>query len=251
MRGRVCVVLLSGGVDSATLLWKAVKELDADVYAITFIYGQTNVREVECAKKLAQLAGVIENRIVDIRYISWIFYASRLIEGGKTITDLTRVSLDYVPQRNLVFLSLAAAWLESLLLERKYREGLLAIAVHRQGVEAGYPDTRPEFIRAVEEAVRLGSAAVFEGKANIKLWTPFLNMSKSEIIREGMKLGVPYEHTWSCYRGGDRPCGECLSCQIRLRAFMEADIPDPLTCDYKKLPDWYQEWLRTRYRATG
>ncbi len=240
---RCCIVMLSGGLDSSTLLWKAYRELDADLYAITFIYCQKHSREVECAKKLAEMVGVIEHRIVDLRYISWIFHASRLVEGGVTITDLTKVSLDYVPQRNIVFLSLTAAWLETLLLERKYSEGIIAIAVHRYDPETGYPDTRPEFLKAVEEALRLGSAAVTEGKASIRIWAPFSDKTKIDIVKEGIKLGVPYEHTWSCYKGEENPCGECLSCTLRLRAFMEAGKPDPLTDRYMKLPEWYREWL--------
>ena len=243
MREKVCVVLLSGGVDSATLLWKAKSELDADIYAITFIYGQRHSKEVECARRLAQIAGVVEHRVVDLTYISWAFHASRLVEGGTVIQDLKYVSLDYVPQRNLVFLSIASAWLESLLLEKKYREGILAIAVHRYDPETGYPDTRPEFIEAVEKAVNLGSAAVYEGRAKVRIWAPFAYYTKIDIVREGLRLGVPYEHTWSCYRGEENPCGECLSCTLRLRAFMEAGHPDPLTTRYRTLPDWYRSWL--------
>ncbi len=247
---RCCIVMLSGGLDSSTLLWKAKKELEADIYAITFIYGQRHSKEIECAKKLAELARVIEHRVVDIRYLSWIFHASRLVEEGRTIEDLSKVSLDYVPQRNLVLLSLTAAWLETLLLEKKYKEGLIAIAVHRYDPETGYPDTRPEFLRAVEEAVNLGSAAVTEGRARVRIWAPFAEKTKIDIVREGIKLGVPYEYTWSCYRGRDRPCGECLSCTLRLRAFMEAGSPDPLTDKYEKLPEWYREWLKSVVRVT-
>ncbi len=246
MRESICIVLLSGGVDSATLLWKARKELDADIYAITFIYGQRHSREIESARKLAQLAGALEHRIVDISYISWAFRSSRLVQGGTPVQDLTRVSIDYVPQRNLVFLSIASAWLESLLLERGYRRGILAIAVHRYDPETGYPDTRPEFLDAVEKAINLGSAAVYEGRAQVSIWAPFAGRTKIDIVREGLALGVPYEHTWSCYRGEDRPCGECLSCTLRLRAFMEAGSPDPLTPMYRSLPDWYREWLERR-----
>ncbi len=244
MKERACIVLLSGGVDSATLLWKAKRELDADIYAITFVYGQKHSREVSCAKKLAELAGVIEHRIVDLSYISWVFHASRLVEGGTPIQDLAKVSIDYVPQRNLVFLSIASAWLESLLLERKYREGILAIAVHRYDPETGYPDTRSEFLEAVEQAVNLGSAAVYEGRARVRIWAPFAQSTKIDIVKEGIRLGVPYEHTWSCYRGEENPCGECLSCTLRLRAFMEAGHPDPLTPSYRALPDWYVGWLK-------
>ncbi len=241
-----CVILLSGGLDSATLLWKAKKELNADVYALTFIYGQRHRKEVECAKKLARLAGVIEHRIVDLSTIAWAFYASRLIEGGVEV-KLSRISRDYVPQRNLVFIALAAAWVESLVLERGYSRGIVGIAVHKYET-MGYPDTRPEFVDAVSRALVLGSAAVAEGRAEIFVWAPFVDKSKSDIIREGVKLGVPYELTWSCYRGGEKPCGSCFSCTTRLRSFMEAGTPDPLTSTYEKLPDWYVQWLENMYR---
>ena len=243
-----CVVLLSGGLDSATLLWKAKKELNADVYALTLIYGQKHRKEVECAKRLSTLAGVIEHRIVDLSSISWAFYASRLVEGGVEV-QLSKVSRDYVPQRNLVFIALAAAWVESLVLERGYSRGLIGIAVHRYET-MGYPDTRPEFVEAVSRAVALGSAAVVERKAEICVWAPFVNMTKADIIREGVRLGVPYELTWSCYRGGERPCGTCFSCTTRLRSFMEAGVPDPLTDMYEKLPEWYVQWLKV-HRFSG
>ncbi len=206
------IVLLSGGMDSATLLWLAKREFDK-VWAISFDYGQRHQVELRYAKGLAKLAEVEEHIIVKLP-----IYES--IKGSALIDESVEVpSEDYpeneppittVPMRNLNFLSIASAFADALEIDH------IGIGVH--ALDTPYPDCRPEFITSAESAINAGSILTAKKKVRIHVWAPFLGMSKREIALLGKDLGVPYEKTYSCYRGTEPPCGECPTCRQREEA---------------------------------
>jgi 7-cyano-7-deazaguanine synthase len=234
-KDKKAVVLLSGGMDSATTLAIARSE-GFRCYALTFRYGQRHGREIEAAKKVADCLEVIEHRCVDVDLAQF---------GGSALTDLTvdvpkdradlgsplgeatgragRIPPTYVPARNTVFLSYALAWAEVL--------GAFDIFMGVNAVDySGYPDCRAEFIRAFEKTANLATAAAIEGKGKYKIRTPIIKMTKSEIILTGTKLGVDYSLTHSCYEPDEagRSCGRCDSCRLRLKGFAEAGLKDPI-----------------------
>ncbi len=218
------VVLLSGGMDSATAL-AMTREEGFRVIALTFDYGQRHLREVEAAKAVAKHFGVRDHRIVSIDLTAI---------GGSALTDhRIRVpeqrSLEeigrgipptYVPARNTILLGYALGLGEVI--------GANAIVIAAQHLDySGYPDCRPEYYRAFQEVARLGTKRGVEGDV-IEIRTPLIAMSKADIVRKGEELGVPWELTWSCYRGAAKACGVCDSCQLRLKGFREAGVKDPL-----------------------
>ncbi len=215
------IVLLSGGLDSCVALHVA-KADGHEVSAISFDYGQRHKKELECAKAIAKHAGVTDHRIVSLNLAQW---------GGSSLTDMsmkvedgnadrTDIPLTYVPARNMVFLSVAASLAEASGAEHIY------IGVSQMDY-SGYVDCRKEFIDAMETAINLGTVMGAEQGKHIYIHAPFENMTKADEIRLGLKLGVDFSLTWSCYRGGERPCGTCDSCLLRARAFAEVGIPDP------------------------
>jgi len=224
---RRAVVLLSGGLDSATTLAIARSE-GFRCYALTFRYGQRHRREVDAAKKVANFLGVIEHRCIDIDLAQ--FGGSALtdsaIEVPKDRADLGkpgRIPSTYVPARNTVFLSYALAWAEAL--------GAFDIFIGANAIDyGGYPDCRPEFITAFERAANLATAAAVEHKGRYHIHTPIIDMTKAEIILTGTKLGVDYSLTHSCYDPDEqgRSCGRCDSCRLRLKGFAEAGLKDPI-----------------------
>ena len=217
------VVLLSGGLDSYTAAAIA-KAQRFTLFALTVIYGQRHVREVEAARAVAGALGV-ERHLeleVDLRAI-----------GGSSLTSDTAVPHDrdlqagdipstYVPARNTIFLSLALGWAEVL------GAGDIVIGVNALDY-SGYPDCRPEFIRAFERLAELATRAGVEG-ARFRVHTPLLTLGKADIIRRGLELGLDYGLTHSCYdpSPGGRPCGACDSCVLRAKGFREAGVPDPV-----------------------
>lgn len=219
------VVLLSGGMDSATCLALARKE-GREVFTLTFSYRQRHRVEVEAAGALARHFEVPERnrRVVELGSAF----------GGSALTDPDlEVPLDrpaeeisrlipptYVPARNLVFLSLAGSWAEEV--------GAREVWMGANARDfSGYPDCRPEFLRAFEEALRLGTRTGVSGEP-IRLRTPLLYLSKGEIVRLGRELGVPFELTHTCYLGRRPPCGRCDACRLRAKGFEEAGLEDPL-----------------------
>jgi len=218
------VILLSGGLDSATCL--AVAKRDGfDSYALSFFYGQRHDSELDAARRVAQAGGAREHRIFDLGLSAW---------GGSALTDEALavpkgasadaegiIPITYVPARNLVFLSLAAAWAETL--------GAHDIFIGVNSVDySGYPDCRPEFIDAFRRTVTLGTRTADDG-GEWEIHTPLQHLGKAEIIRLGVSLGVDYSLTVSCYdadREG-RACGDCASCHLRREGFRAAGIPDP------------------------
>ncbi len=225
MSQKSAVVLLSGGLDSATTLAIAASQ-GFQCYALTFRYGQRHQREVEAAKKIAGSLGAVEHRCIDIDLGQ--FGGSALtdsaIEVPKDRTDLTtenQIPSTYVPARNTVFLSYALAWAEVL--------GAFDIFIGVNALDySGYPDCRPDFIEAFEKTANLATAAAVEGKGHYNIHTPIINMTKAQIILRGTELGVDYSLTHSCYDPDTegRSCRRCDSCRLRLKGFAEAGLDD-------------------------
>jgi len=221
------VVLLSGGIDSATTLAIARSE-DYRCYALTFSYGQRHKREVEAAKKIAHSLGAIEHRIIDIDLAS--FGGSALTDSTTEVpkdraelSDMSQIPPTYVPARNTIFLGYALAWAEVL--------GAFDIFIGvNQTDYSGYPDCRAEFIGAFEKMANLATAAAIQGKCRYRIHTPVINMTKGEIILVGTKLGVDFSLTHSCYDPDEqgRSCGQCDSCRLRLKGFAKAGLKDPI-----------------------
>ncbi len=216
------VILLSGGLDSATTLAVAL-EKGCDIYPLTLRYGQRSEKEVDCARRLCSHYGLDERQKVMDLDLKAIGGSALLDQDEEVPLDREKegnIPATYVPARNTIFLSIAAAYAEVM------EAGRIFIGANAVDY-SGYPDCRPEFIKAMEEAVNLGTKTGAQG-GRIRISTPIIDMSKREIVRRGLELGVPYELTWSCYLGGDRACGRCDSCRLRLKGFKEAGAEDPL-----------------------
>lgn len=218
------VVLLSGGLDSTTLLYHVKQTLGYSVLqALTFRYGQKHAREIACAKWQARQAGVQAHRVADLAFFrSWIARASTLTDRRRAVSDLAALKpseLDqpptYVPHRNLVLLSLAAAYAEA----HGLREVFYGAHVEDQ---YGYWDCTPDFVS------RLNAVLAVNRRKPVQIRAPFITLRKAEILAMGRTLGVDYSRTWTCYRGQARPCGSCPTCVERRNAFRQLKIPDPL-----------------------
>ncbi|MFA6358724.1 MAG: 7-cyano-7-deazaguanine synthase QueC [Candidatus Omnitrophota bacterium] len=208
------VVLLSGGLDSATVLYLA-KAKGYRCHCLIFDYGQLHKKEITQAVKIAR-AGKCTYKILKIDF-PW--KGSALLDRKiKIVEDVSSgVPATYVPSRNIIFLSFALSFAEVI------RAQAIFIGAHAQDY-SGYPDCRPVFFKAF---IKMAEAGTLYGK-KIKIIVPLLNKSKAQIISLGTKLGVPFNLTWSCYRGKDYPCGKCDSCHYRLKGFKEAGLVDPL-----------------------
>lgn len=219
------IVLLSGGLDSATTLAMA-KNDGYDCYAMTFRYGQRHACEIDAAKRVAGAMGVVEHRFVDINLaaLGGSALTDMHIDVPKDRTDMTGdIPITYVPARNTIFLSYALAWAEVL--------GAWDIYIGVNATDySGYPDCRPEFVAAFETMANLATAAAVEGKGKCTIHTPIIEMTKARIIQTGTKIGVDYALTHSCYdpTPEGNPCGHCDSCQLRLKGFAEAGLVDPV-----------------------
>ncbi|WP_262361074.1 MULTISPECIES: 7-cyano-7-deazaguanine synthase QueC [Culturomica] len=217
------IVLLSGGLDSSTALYVAKKEGFDELYALTFEYGQKHDREIRSASAIAKAVGVREHKIVRLMLNAW--KGSSLTDPDVVIqdgdADRTDIPDTYVPARNMVFLSVAASYADALDITDIF------IGVSEMDY-SGYVDCREEFIRSMEQTINLGTVLGAEKKQKITIHAPFLRMTKADEVKLGTKLGVDFSLTWSCYRGGEKPCGTCDSCLLRARAFAEAGIVDPL-----------------------
>lgn len=218
------VILLSGGLDSSTVLYQA-KADGCECFAISFDYQQRHRRELESAKSIALSAGVRAHQIVNFDLTLWGGSAltDKHIElpSDRTLAEMSQnIPITYVPARNTIFLSFALAWAETLAADRIY------IGVNALDY-SGYPDCRPDYIQAMQEVFRLGTKQGREGNP-INIVAPLIQLKKNEIIQLGNKLGVPWEQTWSCYAGGETACGVCDSCRLRLAAFEELGLQDPV-----------------------
>jgi 7-cyano-7-deazaguanine synthase len=219
---RKAVVLYSGGLDSTTCLAIAGAEGFAP-YAISFSYGQRHAHELEIARKYAPLFGAVEHLVVD--------FDLRLMGGSALTADIdvpresseNGIPVTYVPARNTIFLSFALGWAEVL--------GAFDIFIGVNALDySGYPDCRPDYIAAYETVANLATRAGVEGTGRFCIHTPLINLSKADIIRRGMALGVDYGKTHSCYdpTPDGLSCGGCDSCRLRLKGFAEAGLTDPL-----------------------
>jgi len=221
MTGRA-VVLLSGGLDSATAA--AVAKNDGwELYGLTVRYGQVHAREIEAARQVASALGLIRHVEIDIDLAA--FGGSALTGDGEIPKDrpldAPGIPATYVPARNTVFLSLALAWAETI--------GAESIVIGVNALDySGYPDCRPEYIAAFEQLASLATKAGVEGR-QMRIWAPLQHLNKAEIIRLGLQLGVDYGLTHSCYdpRPDGTPCRRCDSCRLRAKGFAEAGVDDP------------------------
>jgi 7-cyano-7-deazaguanine synthase len=233
------LTLLSGGLDSTTVTAYAVGRSD-HLTALTFHYGQTHGKEVECAARVASVLGV-EHKLLDVAFLKDVAWYSALTspEAFAVPKDAsaigTGIPITYVPLRNTMFLSLSAALLESKVLHAIEVEGVQPSEIVARLYMApnaidysGYPDCRPEFYEQMAKTLRLGSKLGAEYGIDIEIETPIIHLSKAEIVQMAVKLSAPLDLTWSCYEGGDTPCNECDSCVLRAKGFAEAGVPDPL-----------------------
>ncbi len=220
------VVLLSGGLDSATTAAIAISQ-GYEAIALSFRYGQRHYRELLAAKKIVEKLHIQEHFIVDVNLSQW---------GGSSLTD-TKMDIPqdgvkpdvipstYVPGRNTVFIAIALSLAEAKQAEAVYL-GINAVDY------SGYPDCRPEYLTAYQQLANLASKVGVEGNT-IQLVAPLVKDSKVDIVRRALSLGVPIEDTWSCYQGGEKPCGLCDSCRIRDQALIEAGRSDLVSGNLK------------------
>ena len=234
------VTLLSGGLDSTTVAVRALQET-GNLSAITFHYGQSHSKEVDCAREIAGVLG-IQHQLLDISFLGQVAWYSALTnpdrfpvpEDRSLDTMGASIPITYVPLRNTIFLSLAAAYLESQVLYALEIDGVapneVAALVYMASNAidySGYPDCRPEYFQKMTEALAYGSKLWTEYQIPIQVKTPLIELSKMEIVKLGLQLKAPLELTWSCYQGGAVPCGSCDSCLLRAKGFEEAGVSDP------------------------
>lgn len=219
------VLLLSGGLDSATT-FAIAKAQGFSVYALSIDYGQRHRVELERAKQLAQALGSVEHRTVklDLRSLGGSALTDDIsVPKGRTSDEMDHgIPVTYVPARNTMLLGLALGYAETI--------GAFDIFFGANVLDySGYPDCRPEFLEAFERLANLATKAGVEGTGRFRVHAPLLKMTKAEIIREGTRLGVDYSMTLSCYDPNQqaRPCGQCDSCQLRIKGFAEAGLDDP------------------------
>lgn len=219
------VVLLSGGLDSTVSMAKALED-GYELYALSIDYGQRHEKELASARKIVEFYGIEEHRVL---------YIDLMQIGGSALTDLSiavprkrdvdrigdDIPVTYVPFRNAILLSFAVGYAEVL--------GAKAVFIGANSLDySGYPDCRPEFLEAFQKAAQLGTKIGVEG-APITIQSPLIGMTKADIVREGVRLSIPFHLTWSCYLGREEACGQCDSCTLRLRGFREAGVEDPIT----------------------
>jgi 7-cyano-7-deazaguanine synthase len=221
--GKPAVVLLSGGLDSATVLALA-RQQGYRCHALTIAYGQRHSVELQAAARVAAALGAVEHKVfpLDLR----LFGGSALTSSALAVPDATGtepgIPITYVPARNTIFLSLALAWAEVL--------GSFDLFVGVNAIDySGYPDCRPEFLGAFEKLANLATKAGVEGTGRFTIHAPLIDLPKAEIIRRGVALGVDYGLTHSCYNpaADGRPCGRCASCNLRRAGFAAAGVADP------------------------
>lgn len=225
MAGKKAVILSSGGIDSTTAMAIARAE-GYDLYSLTFNYGQRHTCELEAARRVADFFRLKKHLVIgiDLRAIGGSALTDQIdVPKGRSIDDMAEeIPVTYVPARNTIFLSYALAWAEVL------RVGDIFIGVNAVDY-SGYPDCRPEFIAAFERLANLATKAAVAGKLHMTIRAPLISMTKAQIIRKGIELGVDYGLTHSCYdpSPAGKACGRCDSCILRRKGFEEAGVPDP------------------------
>ena len=219
------IVLLSGGLDSTTLLYY-VKNKGLTPHCLIFEYGQRHRREINQAKQIARRVGC-DYRVVKIA-LPW--QGSALLDQKiklpeRQVIDPTEIPATYVPARNIIFLSFAVSYAEAI--------GAQSVFIGANAIDySGYPDCRPEFFAAYQQTLKKGLKSGVEGKT-IKIQVPFVRKTKAQIIQLGLKLKVPYHLTWSCYSSGKSPCGKCDSCFLRSKGFEELGLREASLTRYK------------------
>ncbi|MDD5772974.1 MAG: 7-cyano-7-deazaguanine synthase QueC [bacterium] len=213
------IVLVSGGMDSAVIAAIAIKKFTP--IFLHFNYGQRTVKkELWSFNKLKEYYGVKQSKTVDIPYLKEIG-ASSLLDTKMEIpldrAHTSKIPSTYVPFRNTQLLSIAVSWAESLGVHQVFYGA-------NQVDSSGYPDCRENYLKAFNKLIKLGT----KPESRIKITAPLIKMNKNEIVRMGIKLGVPFQYTWSCYKNTDRACGHCDSCKLRLKGFKSAGISDPI-----------------------
>jgi 7-cyano-7-deazaguanine synthase len=210
------VVIFSGGMDSFTVLHRALKD-GKEVYALTFDYGQKHVKEIACASKVCQQLGVA-HKVIDISSINQLLAGSSLtddIDIPEGHYEAESMKSTVVPNRNMILLSLAVGYAVSVEAAQVY------YGAH-SGDHAIYPDCRPEFVMKMNEVCQIANYQAVE------IFSPYLTNSKSDILTDGLKMGLRYDDTWTCYNGRAQACGKCGACQERLEAFANNNVTDPL-----------------------
>ncbi len=214
------VIIASGGIDSSTLLYKMVSE-GFHIYDLTFIYGQRHLKEIEYAKGIARKLE-IDHKVIDLSAMKILLSGSALTDSNVEVPEVPETADHYetlkstiVPNRNAIFLSIAIGYAESIGANHVF----FGAHFSDRGV---YPDCRKEFVDAFQNSERLAT-----DNPDLVIDAPFVDIDKSEIVKLGAELGVPFADTWTCYKGGERHCGVCSSCRERKRAFIESGIWDP------------------------
>ena len=215
------VVVLSGGMDSTTALYVA-RFRRYDLYTISFDYGQRHKKELDYAKKIAKEAGVKEHHIVDLTSITELISNSSLTNKGIDVPEghyaAENMKLTVVPNRNMIMYAVAIGYAVNI------KAKCIYVGVHG-GDHAIYPDCRPEFIEALDVIAKIANEGFIDKDFQVK--APFVHITKADIAKLGSQLGVPYELTWSCYKGGEKHCGKCGTDVERKEAFRLAGVPDP------------------------
>ena len=224
------VVLLSGGLDSSTMLAMAIEQ-GFEVVAVTVDYGQRHRREIESAKKIAEHFRAKEHILIKVD-LGRSLTSSLTTESVNVPLSRSKEEIGagipntYVPSRNIIFLSIASSIAES--------RGAESVFIAANAVDfSGYPDCTPEFIQSFQKVLEVGTRAGRENRV-IRIEAPLIRMSKADIVREAIRLKVPLEKTWSCYLGGTKACGKCDSCLLRLEGFKSAGFKDPMEYEVSK-----------------
>ncbi len=215
-----CVAIVSGGMDSVTLLHYLVKDLGRNPAVITFVYGQKHDKEVDFARQNVAELGLREHLVLDLALLTPLFAKSALISAEVAVPDVVDVMGDpqpvtYVPNRNMIFLALAAAYAET------HEVGDVFYGAQRHDIY-GYWDTTPQFLASLNNVYALNR------KTPLQIKAPFVDYTKTDILRKGLELNVDYATTWSCYEGKEAACGRCPTCAERMQAFADLDMTDPL-----------------------
>lgn len=221
------VLILSGGLDSTVLLYDSYVKYGNNLHTLTYDYGQKHMKEIDCAFKISKKLN-IHNRILDVTFIKSIA-RSALTSSDIDVPNIKDVLGDpqpvsYVPNRNMMLLSIAASYAESINAD----EVIYGAQAH--DTFSGYWDASPEFLTAINNVLNLNR------RNKIQITAPFINMNKTDIVKLGQKLNVDYSDTWTCYNGREKACGTCPTCANRLKAFIDAKIKDPI--EYEVNIDW-------------
>jgi 7-cyano-7-deazaguanine synthase len=225
------VILVSGGMDSATAVYEAMDRGFEPLFIHTSYGQQTEDKEYQCARKLAELVDAEAFLHVETEHLTRIGASSLTddeIDVEEADMDSEEIPSSYVPFRNANLLSMATSYAEA------QDASALFIGAHSEDF-SGYPDCRPQFFEAFQQVIDVGT----KPETTVSLEAPFVEWSKTDIVERGLELGVPYEHTWSCYRSTEPACGTCDACAFRLQAFQRAGIRDPV--DYAKRPSYLDE----------